>query len=214
MVVLRNGPKPPGPPGWRGLLSIPEGARSLVVILPGGASGSRDDLSEGIARACRQRGIATFRFPARFGPSDAGWPVDQDRAGRRIADVLDWTVAHRSTRDLAKGLSAAGSGVAAAVIAAAVRSDQVAGLVFHAGRPDHALDCLSELEAATLFVVGSEDRHLIEVNRVAYRQLHCVRRFEILPGLSRTLEGPGAIDSVAALSASWFESHLHGGHAA
>jgi hypothetical protein len=40
-----------------------------------------------------------------------------------------------------------------------------------------------------------------------------VRRFEILPGLSRTLKGPGAIDSVAELSASWFDVHLQGDHA-
>jgi putative phosphoribosyl transferase len=216
MVAMLNRPELPGPPGWPGLLSIPEGAQSLVVILPGGAgraAGSRDELSDGVARACRRRGMATFRFPALFEPNDGRRPVDQGRAGRRIADVLDWAVTHRTTRDLAMGLSASGSCVAAAVIAAAVRSDQLAGLVFHAGRPDHALDCLSELEAATLFVVGSEDRHLIEVNRVAYRRLHCVRRFEILPGLSRTLKGPGAIDSVAELSASWFDVHLQGDHA-
>lgn len=201
-----------GPARWRGDLSIPDGAHALVVILPRAGTGATDELSEGIARACRERGIATFRLPGLFDPLEARRPAHQGRTGQRIAEVLDWAVSHGPTRHLSLGVSAAGAGVAAAVVAAAVRSEQVAGLVFHAGRPDQVLGRLSALQAATLLLVGSEDRQLIEVNRVAYRQLRCVRRFEILPGLSRTLEGPGAVDSVSALSASWFEAHLRGGH--
>ena len=51
---------------------------------------------------------------------------------------------------------------------------------------------------------------MLELNRVAARQLTGLHRIEVVPAASHLFEEPGALESVATLAADWFVEHLTG----
>jgi hypothetical protein len=49
---------------------------------------------------------------------------------------------------------------------------------------------------------------LIELNRVAFAQLRCENRLEIVPGATHLFEEPGTLEEVARLARDWFVRYL------
>jgi dienelactone hydrolase len=112
------------------------------------------------------------------------------------------------TRSLKIGYFGASTGAAAALIAAAALPRLAGAVVSRGGRPDLASDALEYVQAATLLIVGGEDREVIELNRQAYARLVCEKRLEIIPGATHLFEEPGALEAVARLATAWFRHHL------
>jgi hypothetical protein len=65
------------------------------------------------------------------------------------------------------GLSVAGSGLFC---------DTIKAVVSRGGRPDLALSALDQVTAPTLLIVGGMDMPVIEMNKTAYDELHCIKR--------------------------------------
>ena len=80
---------------------------------------------------------------------------------------------------------------------AAARIPQVTAIVSRGGRPDLAGSALAEVHAATLLIVGSRDRKVIALNRVALAQLRCEAQIKIVQGATHLFEEPGALEQVA-----------------
>jgi putative phosphoribosyl transferase len=199
-----------GPLALSGDLSVPSRSASLVVFVHGSGSSRFSPRNRRVASVFQAHGLATLLFDL-LGDAEADdheGGVDLALLGGRVVQVLDWAAHHRATSDMRIGLFGASTGAAAALMAAADRPGRVLALVSRGGRPDLALDCLARVEAATLLIVGSGDPQVLDYNRIAFRQLHCVRRLEVLPGATHLFEEPGALESVAELSASWFDAHL------
>jgi len=72
---------------------------------------------------------------------------------------------------------------------------------------------LERVRAATLLVVGGEDRPVIELNREAYERLQCERALRIVPGATHLFEEPGTLEIVAKMAAEWFAEHFATGRA-
>ena len=81
-------------------------------------------------------------------------------------------------------------------------------IVSRGGRPDLAGPVLARVRAPTLLIVGGNDHVVIDLNREAFEQLRCEKRFAIVPGATHLFEEPGALDQVARLAREWFERHL------
>ena len=62
--------------------------------------------------------------------------------------------------------------------------------------------------APTLFIVGSADHEVIELNQQAYAHLRCEKSLAIVPGATHLFEETGALEQVAQLASSWFTAHL------
>jgi pimeloyl-ACP methyl ester carboxylesterase len=80
--------------------------------------------------------------------------------------------------------------------------------VSRGGRPDLAGPALARVRAPTLLIVGEYDLQVVQLNRVAFAQLHCEKELVIVPGATHLFEEPGTLDEVARLAREWFERHL------
>jgi dienelactone hydrolase len=133
---------------------------------------------------------------------------DIDLLTQRLVGATEWLVHEPGSRSLRVGYFGASTGAAAALMAAAERPDVVAAIVSRGGRPDLAGQALAHVLAPTLLIVGGRDRPVIEMNRVAYAELRCEKRLEIIPGGTHLFEEPGALEQVALLARDWFKRHL------
>ena len=120
-----------------------------------------------------------------------------------------WAQRSPSSRGLPIGYFGASTGAAAALRAAAALGDDVRAVVSRGGRPDLAADALPEVRAATLLLVGSLDREVLELNRAGRRGCSAARiasTWSRAPG--HLFEEPGTLEAVAGLAVDWFVAHL------
>jgi pimeloyl-ACP methyl ester carboxylesterase len=64
------------------------------------------------------------------------------------------------------------------------------------------------LQTPTLLIVGGDDEPVIEMNRVAMKQMTAPAELEIVPGATHLLEEPGTLEQVMDLATRWFRRHL------
>lgn len=195
-------------------LSIPVGARGLVVFAHGSGSSRFSPRNRHVAARLREAGLGTLLLDLLSAAEERAEAYtghlrfDIGLLARRLVAVVDGLATRPDTRRLPVGCFGASTGAAAALVAAALRPRRVGAVVSRGGRPDLAGDCLSEVRCPTLLVVGSADVEVLALNEAAQRQMQCVCRLEVVPGASHLFEEPGALDQVATLAAQWFRTHL------
>ena len=106
------------------------------------------------------------------------------------------------------GYFGASTGAAAALMAAADPSLDIAAVVSRGGRPDLAGSKLALVRAPTLLIVGGADHPVLEWNREAASHLLCEHDVDVVPGAGHLFEEPGALESVAHKAAGWFTPRL------
>jgi putative phosphoribosyl transferase len=214
MTAMADIPRPQDieilPLGLKGVLTIPDDARGIVLFAHGSGSSRLSPRNTQVARAFNQAGLATLLFDLLL-PAEA-----QDRhkvfdiplLAARLEEALDWIEEEESTADLTVGLFGASTGAAAALTAAARRPELIAAVVSRGGRPDLAADAFAGVSAPTLLIVGELDTVVIELNRRAVALLKCPVHLEIVPGATHLFEEPGTLDRVTVLATEWFAQHL------
>ena len=198
-----------GDPPREAELSLMDDAVGLVVFVhPGGgfrsASRSRD-----IARRLHHAGLATVVADL-VGPDElqgASTPAhDVDALARRVLALTDALPPRAASLPL--GLLGADLGGPAALLAAAMRPQQVRAVVCRSDRPDLAGASLPDLRCPTLLVAPAADTAACDANREALAALRCVKRLELVPRATRLYLEAGAIDAFAHAAVAWFEQHL------
>lgn len=94
-----------------------------------------------------------------------------------------------------------------AVLGAAADSD-VRAVVAAGGRPDRAASSLASKVAATLLVVGGEDRYVLWLARDLDARLSGEHGVAVVPGADHDFTQPGALEQVAHHAGTWFSRHL------
>lgn len=125
----------------------------------------------------------------------------------RLIAATNWMLRQPGVQGLSIGYFGASTGAAAALSAAA-QLPAVAAVVSRGGRPDLAGAALRDVRAATLLIVGGNDREVLALNRGALAQLRAEARLEIVPGATHLFVEPGALEAVARLAADWFAAHI------
>jgi len=64
------------------------------------------------------------------------------------------------------------------------------------------------VRAPTLLIVGSADRDVLELNRLAPAQLHCPSELAVVEGATHLFEEPGTLAEAALLTSDWFARYL------
>ena len=59
-----------------------------------------------------------------------------------------------------------------------------------------------------MFLVGSLDYDVIQLNEVAYEYLNCEKRLKVINGASHLFEEEGKLDEVADEAIEWFQKYL------
>jgi putative phosphoribosyl transferase len=197
-----------------GSLELPEGAKGLVVFVHGSGSSRHSPRNMAVASLLREGGLGTLLFDL--------LTLDEESLDRssgqlrfniglltgRLVEVTDWLCRDERTRQLCIGYFGASTGAAAALMAAAERPGEVGAVVSRGGRPDLAGEALPAVEAPTLLIVGGADVQVLELNRVAIRQMEAPTELEVVPGATHLFEEPGALEHVARLALDWFQRYL------
>ncbi|MFB7122637.1 phosphoribosyltransferase family protein [Kitasatospora sp. NPDC056273] len=202
-----------------GRLTVPAGARGVVVFAHGSGSSRHSPRNRHVAEYLNRTGLATLLFDllTEAEEPDRRNVFDVALLGGRLTAVArrlgpaeggpDATVPE--TRGLPLGLFGASTGAAAALHTAAELGPAVRAVVSRGGRPDLAApDTLARVRAPTLLVVGSLDPTVLDLNRRARGRLRCETGLAVVPHASHLFEEPGTLDRVAELAADWFLRHL------
>jgi putative phosphoribosyl transferase len=203
-----------GPAVLEGNLSVPEGARGVVLFAHGSGSGRHSPRNRYVAGTLREAGLATLLVDLLTSEEEEvdlrtrQLRFDIGLLTERLVGATDWIAQNPDTRNLSVGYFGASTGAGAALAAAAERPEEVGAVVSRGGRPDLAGDSLSRVQAPTLLIVGGNDIPVIGMNREAMEQMRVEKELEIVPGATHLFEEPGALEEVARLAAEWFVHHL------
>jgi dienelactone hydrolase len=194
-----------------GVLTVPAGARGLVIFAHGSGSSRLSPRNRHVAEVLHQGGLATLLF-------DLLTPEEErvDRLTRelrfdigllaaRLIGAIDWALALPATRGLPLGLFGASTGAAAALIAAARRPGAVRAVVSRGGRPDLAGDCLPQVAAPVLLIVGGRDPDVLALNEAARRRIGTHAELDVVPGATHLFEETGTLEHAARLACRWFQ---------
>ncbi|HKV52432.1 MAG TPA: dienelactone hydrolase family protein [Gemmatimonadaceae bacterium] len=195
------------------LLSVPAGARGMVLFAHGSGSGRASPRNAMVAHVLEDAGLATLLtdlLTADEQAQDARTGLlrfDIELLGARVLGASAWLRARPVSSELALGYVGASTGAAAALHAASENHD-VFAVVSRGGRPDLARDCLKAVRAPSLLIVGGNDVPIIPLNEEACRLLGASAELVVVPGATHLFEEAGALEQVARLSCDWFLNHL------
>ena len=199
-----------------GELNLPPDASSLVLFAHGSGSSRHSPRNQFVARSLRRTGkIGTLLFDLLTAEEEQAEAYTRHLRfniallAERLVAVTRWALDRVTTRDLSVGYFGSSTGAAAALVAAAELGDTISTVVSRGGRPDLAGDALGHVTAATLLIVGGNDKPVIALNEEAYYLLHCERAMRIVPGANHLFEESGTLEKVAQMAAEWFEGHGH-----
>lgn len=197
-----------------GDLSIPAGARSLVVFVHGSGSSRRSPRNRYVAQFLNEGGLATLLFDLLTQREEAAdiqtarWRFDIDLLADRVIAATHWLSEYHQTKNLHIGYFGASTGAAAALVAAAQLGQAVGAVVSRGGRPDLAQAKLPYVKAPTRLIVGGNDPVVIDLNRRALTALQTERDLVIVPGATHLFEEPGTLERVCELARDWFKLYL------
>ena len=200
-----------------GDITIPEGNKGVVLFAHGSGSGRKSPRNRYVARVLQDAGFGTLLFDLLTQEEEV---VDSQTRhlrfdivmlSKRMVSVTDWFVQNRAmSSTLSIGYFGASTGTAAALVAAAKRTDKVKAVVSRGGRPDLADAYLGQIRAPTLLIVGGYDRPVIQMNQDAFDKLKQLspekdeKKLVIVPEATHLFEEPGKLELVAQLATKWF----------
>lgn len=197
-----------------GILHTPRAATGLVIFAHGSGSSRHSPRNRYVADVLHQAGLATLLFDLLTSEEEAIGRVTAELRfnilflANRLLQVTQWAKQRPELSRLRCGYFGASTGAGAALVAAAQQPADVQAVVSRGGRPDLADRYLSQVQAPTLLIVGSEDLVVIEMNRQAMDELRSENQLAIVPGATHLFEEKGAIEQVAQLARDWMTLHL------
>ncbi|MFE2629763.1 phosphoribosyltransferase family protein [Streptomyces sp. NPDC059374] len=189
-------------------LVVPDGATMAVAFAHGSGSSRHSPRNRYVAAELHRAGLATLLLDLLTDGEahDRHNVFDILLLARRLHAASVWL--HAGT-GLPVAYFGASTGAAAALEAAALSGSGIRSVVSRGGRPDLATPAaLTRRRAPTLLVVGSRDRQVLSLNRLAADRMHCEHRIAVVPGATHLFEEPGALRTVAELARDWFAGHL------
>jgi pimeloyl-ACP methyl ester carboxylesterase len=198
------------PLGLRGNLSIPPGARVLIVFVHGSGSSRHSPRNRAVAEALNRHAMATLLFDllTEEEEADRANVFDIGPLAERLIETVGWIDRDPRLQHLPLGLFGASTGAAAALLAAAELGDRIGAIVSRGGRPDLAGPALDKVRIPTLLIVGGEDDVVIELNKEAMIRLKGPKTLDIVPRATHLFPEPGTLEIVMAHAAQWFEAYL------
>lgn len=197
-----------------GDLSMPAGAKGIVLFAHGSGSSRLSPRNRFVASVLQRASLATLLFDLLSSEEEA---EDSQTArfrfnvrllASRLISATDWIKQRPDAGNLPVGYFGASTGAAAALVAAVERPQVVKVIVLRGGRPDLAGPVLNQMKAPTLLIVGGRDYVVIAINQKSLEQLPGEKRLAIVPGATHLFEEPGTLEEVARLAANWFTDHL------
>jgi pimeloyl-ACP methyl ester carboxylesterase len=193
-------------------LRVPTGPKGLVIFAHGAGSDRRSPRNVLTADRLDAVGYATLLFDLLTPEEKKAYGANVFDIGKltdRLVGVIAWTSEQEALRGLPTALLGASTGAAAALNAAARLGQGIRAVVSRGGRPDLAdQDRLRSVSAATVFIIGSEDREVLEASRAPFQRLACEKEFSIVDGATHVFEEPGTLEMATDIAVRWIASYL------
>ncbi|MEU9556266.1 dienelactone hydrolase family protein [Streptomyces fumanus] len=200
--------------GLPGDFVSPAPARAVALFTDGGGSSRQSPRDRRVAAELREAGCGTLLVDLLGESEDGAGPRPAERhldipllAGRLVA-AIDWLATWSHGRGLPVILCGAGTGAAAALVAAADRPERVLTVICRGGRPELAGAALERVRTPVLLIAGGYDTEVLRVNHGAARRLRAPHTLHVVPGATHLFEEPGALEEVADTARLWCERHL------
>lgn len=193
-----------------GMLCIPKGAQAIVAFVHGSGSGRLSPRNQFVAESLQHGKLATLLFDLleESESEDREKVFDIPLLAERLQYACDWLNTDTRTQKMRLGYFGASTGAAAALVAAANHPGRVGAVVSRGGRPDLAMEYLTQVAAPTLLIVGSRDEEVLHLNELALKQLRGKKQLAVVPGATHLFPEPGALVEVSNLAKNWFTCHL------
>ena len=194
----------------KGELALPENAMGIVVFSHGSGSSRFSPRNKMVAELIQQNGVGTLLFDLLTEEEDRIYEnrFNIDLLVSRLIEATEWLIHNKETRKFSVAYFGASTGAASALRAAAYFGKTIKAVVSRGGRPDLALNSLPMVTAPTLLIVGQLDVPVIQMNKQAFDQLHCIKEMKIIPGATHLFEEPGKLTLVADLAITWYKEHF------
>jgi putative phosphoribosyl transferase len=205
------------------ILSIPNNSISIVIFAHGSGSSATSSRNQIVAKILNDNGLGTFLF-------DLLTKEEQESDNRtqqiihelpgitlnkfniellteRLDAATQWVQNNNDTKNLKIGYFGASTGDAAALYAASSFRD-VKTVVSRGGRTDLVdKKTLEDVKCPCLFIVGGNDKKLIEINKRTIEQLTNVevKELKVIEGASHLFEEEGKIEEVGNVAAKWLK---------
>ncbi len=194
-----------------GHLTVPAGARGVVVFAHGSGSGRHSPRNRYVAEVLQQAGLGTLLIDllTTEEEGDRANVFNIELLAGRLAAATRWLSRRADTGSRSYGYFGASTGAGAALWAAAEPGSQIAAVVSRGGRPDLAAERLGAVRAPTLLIVGSRDDVVIDLNRTAQSLMtECDTELVLVEGATHLFEEPGTLAAAASHARNWFVRHL------
>lgn len=197
-----------------GILQIPNDAKNIVLFAHGSGSGRLSIRNQHVANILNKANMATLLFDLLTQIEEQVDEITREHRfnipllASRLMTVTDWLSEQPKTQGLIVGYFGASTGGGAALQAAAKKQGVVKAVVSRGARPDLAATALAHVKAPTLLIVGELDEAVIEINKNAIKEMHCITKLEIISGATHLFEEPGTLDEAARLAKEWFIHYL------
>lgn len=200
-----------------GNLYVPQNATGIVIFAHGSGSGRFSPRNRSVAEQLNQANLATLLFDLLTQEEEQidnitrEWRFNIPLLAERFIQATDWVLAHPQLNHLKIGYFGASTGAAAALIAAAHHVNQVGAVVSRGGRPDLAEEKLHFVKAPTLFIVGSLDDVVIQLNEKAKANMPAstIKKLMLVEGATHLFEEAGKLNEVVKLTKQWFLQYLY-----
>lgn len=190
-----------------GILTFEKENRGIILFVHGSGSSRFSPRNNFVAKILNQANFATLLIDLLTREEDLNYEMrfDIHLLTKRVSQIIDWIKNSKELKNLPIGLFGASTGAAAALEAASIKKEAVYSVVSRGGRPDLAMNSLPQVKCPTLLIVGENDPEVIKLNQIAYENLACKKKLEIVPSATHLFEEPGCLEKVAELATDWFK---------
>lgn len=159
-----------------------------------------------VAEVLKGAGLGTLLFDLLTKEEDQTYSnrFDIPLLTRRLIETTQWLLKNERVAGMKFGCFGASTGTASALEAEVRLNGLISAVVSRGGRPDLASKFLDKIKAPTLFIVGGNDRAVIELNKKALEKLRCEKDLVIVPGASHLFEEAGTLEQAAEKAKEWF----------
>jgi putative phosphoribosyl transferase len=208
------------------ILSIPDGSTSIIIFAHGSGSSATSSRNQLVSQILNDNGFGTLLFDLltmdeqesdirtqRIIHELPGATLNKfniELLTERLDAVSQWVQNKNDTKNQKIGYFGASTGAAAALYAAASFRD-VKAVVSRGGRTDLVdKKTLEDVKCPCLFIVGGNDKKLIEINKNTIDQLTNIesKELKVIEGASHLFEEEHKIEEVGNLAAKWLKSTL------
>ena len=198
-----------GGPPLIGDLTVPAGARGLVIFAHGSGSSRYSPRNRQVAADLQRAGLATLLLDL-LTPTeekDRRNVFDISLLAARLREASSWAASQPLIDTLPVGLFGASTGAGAALVAAAGDAS-IKAVVSRGGRVDLAGEELRRINIPVLMIVGSGDPEVFQLNRGAQAAMRGTTELAIVPNAGHLFEEPGTLERVGEMAADWFVRNL------